>query len=117
MIKDIVLTIPLVDQSRDVKDKEWKKKSCAICSVKMVIGFNNKRHLDLNIGQLIHEAREMGGYLDGIGWKHKTITDLARKYGVKFNFIKKFPKTLKEKSGWLKKLEKSVIDGKPAMVS
>ena len=32
-------------------------------------------------------------------------------------FIKKFPKTLSEKTKWLKKLENSIVKGKPAMVS
>lgn len=117
MIKDIIITIPLVDQLRDVKDKEWKKNSCAICSMKMVMGFSNKKHTEIDIGQLIYEAKKLGGYLDGIGWRHKTISGLAKKYGVKLNFIEKFPKILKEKSKWLKKLEKSIISGRPVMAS
>ena len=117
MIKDIVITIPLVDQARDVKDKRWKKNSCAICSMKMMMGFGNKEHIKINVDQLIDEAKKLSGYLDGIGWRHKTISDLAKKYGLKFGFIKKFPKTIKEKSKWLKKLEDGIINGKPVMVS
>lgn len=117
MIKDIVITIPLVDQLRDVEDKKWKGKSCAICSVKMMMEFSNKKHIEIAIGQLIDEARKLGGYMDGIGWKHKTISNLVKKYGIKLNFIKKFPKTIKEKSNWLRKLEDGIINGKPAMVS
>jgi len=117
MIKDIVITIPLVDQTKDVKDKKWKKESCAICSMKMMMGFSNKKHIEIDIGQLIYEAKKLGGYLDGIGWRHKTISDLAKKYEIKLNFIKKFPKTFKEKSKWLKKLEDGIINGKPAMAS
>jgi hypothetical protein len=117
MIKDVVLTIPLVSQSRDVKDKKWSKKSCAICSMKMLIGFSNRKHLNIEIGQFIEEAIKMGGYLEGIGWKHKAITDLSKKYGTKLKFIKKFPKTIKEKTKWLKKLEAGIVGGKPAMVS
>lgn len=117
MIKDIILTIPLVDQHRDVKDKKWKKKACTICSVKMMMGFSNKKHLEIEIGQLINEALKMGGYLKNIGWKHKVVSDLAKGYGVRLGFLKRFPKTLKEKSGWLKKLEDGIIKGKPAMAS
>lgn len=117
MIKDIVLTVPLVDQLKDVKDKKWKDKSCAICSMKIMMGFNDEKHLDIGIGQLINKAMKMGGYLRGIGWKHRTIIDLAKKYKIKLGFIKKFPKTAEEKAGWLKKLEKGIINGKPAMVS
>lgn len=117
MVKDIVIKIPLVSQERDVKDKKWKKKSCAICSMKMMIGFSNHKHLDIELGQLINEAIKLGGYLKGIGWKHKTVSDLAKKYGHKLNFIKKFPKTIQEKSKWLKKLENRIIGGKPVMVS
>lgn len=117
MIKDVVITIPLIDQHRDVWDKKWKKKSCAICSMKMMMGFSNKKHLEIDIGQLIYEAKKLGGYLDGIGWRHKTISDLAKKYGIKLNFLEKFPKTFKEKSTWLKKLEMSIVEGKPVMVS
>lgn len=117
MVKDIVLTIPLVDQLRDIKDKKWQKRSCAICSMKMMMAFSNKKHIEITIGQLLNEAIKMGGYLKDIGWKHKTITELAKKYGIKLDFIKKFPKTSKEKSGWLNKLEKSIINGKPTMVS
>jgi len=117
MIKDIIITIPLTDQHRDVKDKNWKKKSCAICSTKMMMTFGNRKHMGIDIGGLIEEARRMGGYLEGIGWKHKTITDLARRYGHKLSFIKKFPKTPLEKSKWLKKLEKNIVQGKPIMAS
>jgi len=117
MIKDVVIKIPLVSQHQDVKDKKWKKYSCAVCSIKMMMAFGNKRHVDIDIGKLIEEARKMGGYLDGIGWRHKTITDLAKKYGHKLSFIKKFPKASLEKSKWLKKLEKNIVKGKPVMAS
>ena len=117
MIKDIVLTIPLVDQFKEIKDKKWKNKSCAICSAKMLINFGNKNQAEIEIGQLLSEAIKMGGCLENIGWKHKTITDLAKKYGVKLSFIKKFPKTVQEKSRLLKKLEKSIVSGKPVAVS
>lgn len=117
MIKDIVLTIPLVSQHKDVKDKKWSKKACAVCSTKMMMTFGNKKHLDLEIGELINEAKKMGGYLEGIGWRHKTIVDLAKKYGHKLKFVEKFPKTSLEKSKWLKKLETSISKGKPVMAS
>lgn len=117
MIKDIKIIMPLVSQGRDIKDKKWKKKSCAICSMKMMIGFSNNKHLNIELGQLINEAIKLDGYLEGIGWKHKTVSDLAKKYGIKLGFIEKFPKTIKEKSKWLKKLEDSIINGKPAMAS
>lgn len=117
MIKDIILTIPLVSQSRDIKDKKWSKKACAICSMKMVMGFSNKKHLEVEVGQLIEEALKIDGYLRGIGWKHKSISNLAKKYGLKLGFIKKFPKTIEGKSKWLKKLEDGIINGKPVMAS
>lgn len=117
MIRDMVIKIPLVDQFKDVKDKKWKKNSCAICSMKMMMVFSNKKHLEIDIGRLIHETKKLGGYLDGIGWRHKTISVMAKKYGIRLKFIKKFPKTVKEKSKWLKKLEDGIINGKPAMVS
>lgn len=117
MVKDLIIKIPLVDQRKDVKDKKWKKKSCAICSMKMMMEFSNKKHLKIDIGQLANEAMKMRGYLKNIGWKHKTIIDLAKKYGINLGFIKQFPKTLKEKSKWLKKLEDSIVKGKPVMVS
>lgn len=117
MIKDILINIPLVDQLKDVKDKKWKKKSCTICSVKMMIGFNNKKYLKVDVGELINEAIKLDGYLEGIGWKHKTISKLAKKYSIKLDFIKKFPKNFKEKSRWLRKIEDGIIEGKPSMVS
>ena len=117
MIKDIKITIPLVSQAKDVKDKKWKKRSCAICSMKMVLGFSNKKHLDIELGQLIDEAHKLGGYLEGIGWKHRTVSELAKRYGLKLGFIKKFPKTIKEKSKWLKEMEEGIAKGKPVMAS
>ena len=117
MIKDVVITIPLVDQLKDVKDKKWKKKSCAICSTKMMMAFGNKKHVEIPIGQLVNEALHLGGYLKGIGWKHKTLVDMAKKYKINLDFIKKFPKTEKEKLKWLNKLEKNILNGQPAMVS
>lgn len=117
MIKDIKISMPIVRQASDVKDRKWKKKSCALCSVKMMMAFSNKKHLEIEVGQLIEEALKLDGYLKGIGWKHKTISDLAKKYGLKLGFIKKFPKTIEEKSKWLKKLEAGIIKGKPVMAS
>src|SRR5207245_2816137 len=96
---------------------KWKKKACAICSMKMMLGFNNKKISEIDVDQLIKEAYELGGYLENIGWKHKTIVELAKKYGFKLNFIKIFPQTIKDKSKWLKKLENGIMKGRPAMVS
>ena len=73
--------------------------------------------IEIDINVLVDEARKMGGYFEGVGWKHKTIVDLAKKYGHKLSFIKKFPKTITEKSKWLKKLEKNIVQGKPVMAS
>lgn len=117
MIKDFVITIPLVSQHKDVKEEKWRRNSCAVCSTKMMMTFGNRKHAEIDLGLLIEEAKKMGGYIEGIGWKHSTISDLAKKYGHSLKFIHKFPKTKIEKKKWLGFLEKNVLNGKPAMVS
>lgn len=117
MIKDIVIKIPLVDQRKHTKSKKWAGKSCAICSVKMLMTFDNGEHIDVPVMTLVNEARKMGGYLKGIGWRHHSLVKLAENYGLKLNFVKKFFKTEREKFKGLKIIEKNILKGKPVAVS
>lgn len=117
MIKDIIIKIPLVDQRKHTRNKKWAGKTCAICSVKMLMTFENQEHIEIPVMTLVNEARKLGGYIQGVGWKHKSLVKLARRYGVKLTFAKKFFKTDIQKLKGLKMAGRSILKGRPVAIS
>lgn len=117
MTKDYIINISLVNQRKDTKDKNWAHKTCAICSLKMVLSWNNKKLDKLSVMRLVREGLKFDGYLENIGWKHKALVDIALKYNLRLHFLKKFPKTNSEKLAKLKLIDRQILKGIPVIVS
>ena len=90
MTKDSIIKIPLVSQTEDTKNKKWVSRTCAICSLKMVMAWKNKKLEKIPVMVLVKKELRMDGYLEGVGWKHKALVELAGRYGVKMSFVEKF---------------------------
>lgn len=126
MTKDILLNVPLVNQRTDTGSSKWAKKTCGICSLKMILDFYydrsknttlEKKLKSISVSNLIEKGLKRHGYLTGVGWKHKALVELASEYDVKVNFQKIFPKTHKEKTKKLKFIDRNIKDNKPVIVS
>lgn len=120
MEKEILIEMPVVNQRRDTKSEKgkinshWASRTCAICSLKMLLSFKNQEHMGLPVMALVKEALAIDGYIKGIGWKHQALVDLAAKRKIKMG--RGFFKEAEKKKG-LRILENSLLRGKPAIAS
>ena len=117
MNKDILISVPLVDQFKDTEDVKWKRCACGICAVKMLMSFKKSRISSVPVMKLIKKAVLMGGYIKDIGWSHRSLVELASQYGIKLSFQKKFPKTRADKVRKLMFVDRSIERGKPVVIS
>lgn len=134
MIKEVLIQLPVVNQRKDAGDKKWASRSCAICSLKMMLDFfHNKKSRGDHVALLKHEKNttsqtgpvtalikkglERDGYIENIGWKHRALVDVADEYGFNLTFFKRFPKTRREKLRKLNVIQRQVIKGNPVIVS
>lgn len=71
--------IPGYSQHLDVKDAWWQPRACGIVSLKMVIDYFKKTGLndEPTIAQLIEEGVAREGHIPEVGWRHKTLAELA----------------------------------------
>ena len=117
MVKDFIIKLPLVNQRKETKNKKWAHRTCAICSLKMVMAWKNKKLEKIPVMTLVKEGLKVDGYLKGIGWKHQVIVDLAKKYGVKMGFVKNFFKSKAQKKNGLVFINKKLTSRKPVLAS
>ena len=117
MTKDFIIKTPLVDQRKETKNKKWAHRTCAICSLKMVMAWKNKKFEKMPVMKLVRQGLAMDGYLKGIGWKHQGIVDLAKTHGLQMGFVKKFFKTEAEKKKGLVFINKKLASEKPVLAS
>lgn len=76
--------VPLYSQFLDVKNKNWKRRTCGGVALKMVLDYWNDLGYDVKtptIQTLIREGVKTRAYIRGIGWQHKGLIRLARRYG------------------------------------
>lgn len=70
--------VPAYSQHFHLKDKKWRKKSCGIVSLAMLLEYSGKK---TNPDDLLKLGLKIGAYLPGIGWRHRGLVELAKKYG------------------------------------
>ena len=112
-----IITVPLCDQWKDTKNRKWAGKTCAICSLKMVLSCQSEKIADLPVMDLVNFGLSLDGFIDKIGWRHKSLVEIAGRYGVKMDFQKKFLYTPEEKEKGLKFINRNIAKEKPVMVS
>jgi len=87
--------LPAYSQFLDVKNKSWQRRSCGIVALKMVLEYWKTPNTTIpSLSHLIQEGHECGAYIKNIGWKHKGLVDLGKKYGLRgknYDWAKKKP--------------------------
>lgn len=65
----------------------WAWRSCGIACLKMILDTFGRKH---SLMTLINQALEENGYLfkRDLGWRHRTLISLAKKYGLSGKIIK-----------------------------
>lgn len=117
MIKDIIISLPLVSQFKETKDLKWKCHTCGICTIQMLLSFKKPDNIKIPVMELVKKTLATDGYMKGVGWRHQALVWLASQYGVKMDFQKLFPKTKKDKIQRLKFIEHSIKNQKPVIAS
>jgi ABC-type bacteriocin/lantibiotic exporter with double-glycine peptidase domain len=74
-----IIDVPHFIQAYDIDSEDWKGRSCGIVSLAMILDYHN---IPVNPDELISLGLTNDGYIDGIGWNHQAICDLAVNYGL-----------------------------------
>ena len=61
--------------------EEWKKRSCGIVALRMALSQKRENDIQSSWG-LVQEGVSSGAYIEGVGWKHAGLVDLAKKHGA-----------------------------------
>ena len=117
MTKDILLELPLVNQKTDTEDKNWAEKTCGVCSLKMLLSYVDPENKNLKVMDLVKKGLEKNGYIEGIGWKHSAMVDIAADYGVQMDYQKNLLKMSDERREGLTFIENNIRNKKPVIVS
>lgn len=71
--------VPFYSQFADITRPEWKKISCGIASVAMLIDHYQEAVLP---DTLLEEGIAAGAYIQNAGWSHAGLIGLAKKHGL-----------------------------------
>ncbi len=72
--------VPFFSQFLDIDAVEWKKKSCGIASLAMVIEYYKPETVSVN--SLLQQGILNGAYLKNLGWIHQRLALLSETYGL-----------------------------------
>lgn len=75
-----VPNIPFYSQFQDIKALEWRKLSCGIASLAMIIEFYSPGSVTPQ--KLLTEGINSGAYIRNAGWSHQGLANLASRYGL-----------------------------------
>lgn len=75
--------VPFYSQFNDISDPEWKKLSCGIASLAMIIDFYDLNTVSVN--SLLDEGIKAGAYIYNAGWSHNGLALLAKNHGLEGN--------------------------------
>jgi predicted double-glycine peptidase len=74
-----VFIAPFFSQFKDITSPKWKKVSCGIASLAMIIEFHNPGKLS-SVDTLLQQGIEANAYLDDAGWTYKGLINLSENY-------------------------------------
>lgn len=117
MTSDVIIKIPLVNQHADTGHVYWAPRTCALCSLKMIMTIQNPELADISVMELIDKALSSGPYDERVGWRHQVLVDVARLYGVQIDYLRLFKKTKEEKEDGLEFISQKLEEGNPVIVS
>ena len=95
-MEDIKLDVPLCDQFNVAHDTAWVHRMCAICSLWMLLKYNDSM-FNMPAMDLLKEALAQNGYLENIGWRHWGIVKVAEENGLVLRYAERFFYTPEEK--------------------
>jgi len=75
-----VPNVPFYSQFSDISAPEWRKLSCGIADLAMIINFYQPGAVSADT--LLEEGIAAGAFIDGAGWSHQGLVSLARAYGL-----------------------------------
>lgn len=78
--KEFQIPVPYYSQYVDVKNEEWKHRSCGIVCAKMMLAYLGMAR-GVSLDDFILEGITLGAYSE-YGWTHKGIASLAEMYGA-----------------------------------
>lgn len=117
MSSEIIIPLPLVNQHADTGHTYWAPRTCALCSLKMLI-VTQKPELELlSITELIDRGLSLEPYDERYGWRHEVLVKLAKQFGIDLQYAQKFFKTPEEKEEGMKIINSNLEQGRPIMVS
>lgn len=109
------IDIPVCDQYA-ITLSVWQHRACAICSLWMLLKWNDKT-LYITPEELLEKGLAENAYIEGIGWKHDSIVTLAHAFGLELEYAKKFFTTSEDKKVGLDLIDNSLRSGKPVLIS
>ena len=76
--------VPAYSQYLDVKNRAWKRRSCGIVALKMVMDvLSPKRAKTRTLPRLIKKGVRMGAYIRNVGWSHHGLARIATSFGFR----------------------------------
>ena len=95
-MKDIKLDVPICNQYDNAHDKSWAYRMCAICSLWMLLKYQNPQ-FNVSVMDLLQQALAKDSYLENIGWRHWGIVKVAEENGLVLRYAERFFYTPEEK--------------------
>jgi ABC-type bacteriocin/lantibiotic exporter with double-glycine peptidase domain len=75
-----VANVPFYSQFVDVDSAKWKKNSCGVVSIAMIVDYYSDKPISVNT--MLNQAIASGAYLPSAGWTHQGLINLSKKYGM-----------------------------------
>lgn len=77
-------SVPAYSQYLDVKNRAWRRRSCGIVALKMLMDHYKPRHAARRtLPRLIARGQHAGAYIRNVGWSHRGLAHLAGRYGFR----------------------------------
>lgn len=72
--------VPPASQHLHIKIKKWQSKACGITCLAMLFEYFK---LHTSPDELLKKGLKIGGYIENIGWRHKSLVQISEYYGLK----------------------------------
>lgn len=106
--------VPSYSQYLDVKNRAWRRRSCGIVALKMMMDYYEPRRAAArSLPRLIAKGVRMKAYIKNVGWSHRDLARIAAGYGFRsknYDWFKESPRKA------FHKLRRHLVQG-PLMAS
>lgn len=115
-MREILIKLPICNQHDAGHDSQWTHRICAICSLWMLLKLRDP-DFNVSVMDLVKRGLEKDGYIERVGWKHASIVEVAKDFGLELQYTKKFYYTTEEKETGLLVINHNLEKGQPVLVS